>query len=91
MYTPLNLNVTFDLEKFNSCHLLVMTNHNTKLEDPWAMNSLVIDQTRFVYGPAFAKLYTPSSSKGGIIMLSYLDLYKISNNEGIEQGHCLYI
>ena len=28
-----------------------MTNHHTKLEDPWAMSYLVIDQTRFVYGP----------------------------------------
>ena len=26
-----------------------MTNHHTKLEDPWAMSFLVIDQTRFVY------------------------------------------
>ena len=37
--------------KFNRGHLLVMTNHHTKLEDPWAMSSLVIDRTRFVYGP----------------------------------------
>ena len=35
--------------KFSRCHLLVMTNHHTKLEDPWAMSFLVIDQTRFVY------------------------------------------
>ena len=28
-----------------------MTNNQTKLEDPWAVSSLVIDQTRFVYGP----------------------------------------
>ena len=28
-----------------------MTNHHTKLEDPWAMSFLVIDWTRFVYGP----------------------------------------
>ena len=52
---PPSLNVTvtltFDLESPNSVrgHLLVMTNHHTKLEDPWAMSSLVIDQTRFVY------------------------------------------
>ena len=26
-------------------------NHHTKLEDPWAMSSLVIDQAKFVYGP----------------------------------------
>ena len=32
-------------------HLLVMTNHHNKLEDPWSMSSLVIDRTRFVYGP----------------------------------------
>ena len=28
-----------------------MTNDHTKLEDPWTMNSPVIDRTRFVYGP----------------------------------------
>ena len=28
-----------------------MTNHNTKIEYSWAMSSLVIDRTRFVYGP----------------------------------------
>ena len=70
---PLSLNVTvtltFDLETPNSIvgHLLVMTNHHTKLEDPWAMRSLVIDRTRFVYGPTngpiCAKQYTPTSSK----------------------------
>ena len=38
--------------KFNRGHLLVMTNHNTKLEDSWAMSSLVIDRTMFVNGPA---------------------------------------
>ena len=37
--------------RFNRVHLVVMTNHHTKLEDPWAMSSLVIDWTRFVYGP----------------------------------------
>ena len=37
--------------KFNRGHLLVMNNHHTKLEDPWPMSSLVIDWTRFVYGP----------------------------------------
>ena len=36
-----------------------MTNHHTKLEDPWGMSSLVIDWTRFVYGPTCAKQYTP--------------------------------
>ena len=54
--------------KINRGHLLVMTNPNTKLEDPWAMSYLVIDRTRFVYRPTdrstFAKQYTPSSSKG---------------------------
>ena len=38
--------------KFNRGHLLVMTNHCTKLEDPWAMSSLVNDQRRFAYGPS---------------------------------------
>ena len=28
-----------------------MTNHRTKLEEPWAICSLVIDRTKFVYGP----------------------------------------
>ena len=37
--------------KSNRGHQLVMTNHHTKLEDPWAMSSLVIDRTRFVYIP----------------------------------------
>ena len=37
--------------KFNRDHLLVMTNYHTKLEDPWAMSSQVIDWTRFVCGP----------------------------------------
>ena len=66
--------------KVNRGHLLVMTNHHTKLEDPWAMSSLLIDQTRFVYGwtdqrtdwLTRAKQYTPSSSKvggGGIIII----------------------
>ena len=41
---PLTLN-----PQIQSIHLLVMTNHNTKLEDPWAMSTLVIDRTRFVY------------------------------------------
>ena len=36
---------------FNRGHLLFMTNHHTKLEDPWAINSVDIDRTRFVYGP----------------------------------------
>ena len=47
-----------------------MTNHNTKLEDPWTMSSLLIDRTRFVYGPTninSAKL----ASKGGIIKWFY--------------------
>ena len=35
--------------KFNRGHLLVMTKHHTKLEDPLAMSSLVTDWTRFVY------------------------------------------
>ena len=52
MYALLSLNVTvtltFDLETPN---LLVMTNHHTKLDDPWAISSLVIDWMRFVYGP----------------------------------------
>ena len=83
MYAPQSLNVTvtltFDLRfpKFNRDRLLVLTNHHIKLEDPWAMSSLVIDQTRFVYGwtdgwtdgPTCAKQYTPSSSKGGIIII----------------------
>ena len=54
--------------KFNRDHLLVMTNNHTKLEDPWAMSSLVIDRTRFVYRrtdqPTCAKQYKLSSSKG---------------------------
>ena len=44
-----------------------MANHHTKSEDTWAISSLVIDRTRFVYGPTdrptdgptFAKQYTP--------------------------------
>ena len=56
---PLSLNVTvtltFDLETPNSIgnrgHLLIMPNHDTKLEDPRPMCSQVIDLTRFVYQP----------------------------------------
>ena len=47
-----------------------MTNHHTKLEDPWVISFLVINRTRFVYGdePTCAKQYnTHTSSKGGII------------------------
>ena len=74
----LNVTVTFDLETpysiVNRGHLLIMPNHHTKL-DPWAISSLVIDWTRFVYGqtdrptdrPTFAKQYTPTSLKGVII------------------------
>ena len=36
--------------KVNRGHLLIMTNHLTKLEYPWDMSSLVIDRTSFVYG-----------------------------------------
>ena len=54
--------------KFNRGQLLVMTNHHTKLEEPLAISSLVIDRTRFVYGPTYqpacAQQYTPTSSKG---------------------------
>ena len=54
MYALLSLNVTVTLTfyldlKFKRDHLLVMTNHHTKLEDP--MCSVVIDRTRFVNGP----------------------------------------
>ena len=88
MYAPLSLNVTvtliFDLETPNSIGV-IMTNHRTKLEDPWAMSSLIIDQTRFVYGPKDRLTYqptnqhvqsyvTPTSSKeGGIIIVSYMN------------------
>ena len=55
-----------------------MTNHHIKLEDPWAMSSILNDRTKFsVYGPSDlptnqptcgrAKQYTPTYSKGGII------------------------
>ena len=57
--------------KFNRGHLPVMTNQHSKLENPWAMSSLVIDLTRFVYGltdgPTFAKQIYPLFFKGGII------------------------
>ena len=48
-----------------------MTNHHTKLEDPWTMSSLVIDRTMFVNGPTniiCKDIYIPSFSKGGILM-----------------------
>ena len=50
MYAPLSLNVTVTLTfglinpKFIWGHLLVMTNYPTKLEDPWAKSSLVIER-----------------------------------------------
>ena len=78
MYAPpkLGCHCVLDLRptnpKLNRGHLLVLTNHQTMLEDPWTIRSLVIDRTRLVYGrtdrPTCAKQYTPSSSKGGIIM-----------------------
>ena len=43
--------------KFNRSHLLIMTNHHTKLEYPWAMSSLVIDRTSFVYEPTNRPTY----------------------------------
>ena len=69
--------------KFNRGHLLVKTNHHTKVEDAWAMSSLVIDRTKFVYGQTdrlkSAKQYTPTSSKGGIIKFSiFLSSSKIN-------------
>ena len=56
--------------KFNRGHLLIMTNHHTKLKDHWAMSSLV--KTRFVYGatdrptdePTREKHYTPLLRRG---------------------------
>ena len=56
-----------------------MTNHHTKLEDPWAMSSLIIDQkslstdrpsNRPTDGPTCAKQYTHTSSKGSIKILN---------------------
>ena len=74
MYAPppslyVTVTLTFDLETPNSIGIIYMTDHHTKLEDPWAISSLVIDWTRFVYGTTDrrAKQYTPSSSKGDII------------------------
>ena len=61
MYDPLSLTVTvtltFDLETPNSIggNLLVMTNHHTKLKDPWDMSFLVIERTRFVYRPTYRR------------------------------------
>ena len=69
MCAPLSLNVivtlTFDLETTIGSS----TSHDQP-PYPWAMGSLVIDRTRFVYGPTddrptCSKQYTPSSSKGG--------------------------
>ena len=49
-----------------------MTNHHTKLEDPWSMSSLVIDQKRVVYGqtdrPTCAKQYTPIETPNLIVI-----------------------
>ena len=79
MYAPNNLDLWPRNPKVNRGHLLVMTNHHTKLEDPWAMSSLVIDRTRFVYGLTYrptnqgidmCKAIYPSSLKGGIISFS---------------------
>ena len=100
---PLSLNVTvaltFDLETPNSIggRLLVMTNHHIKLEDPWATNSLVIDRTKFVYGPTdrqtdplndgptCTKQYTPPPlfSKGVIIIIKIIILYKKKQKKNI--------
>ena len=82
--------------KFNKCHLLVMTNHYTKLEDdPWAMSSLVIDRTRFVYGwtdqQTCAKQYTPTSLKGAIILntkMTIIRYYKSCHRHTPTDGAC---
>ena len=57
--------------KFNRVHLLVMTNHHIKLEDPWAIKSLVIDRTRYVYGLTdrhYVKQYPQFFEGGGGII-----------------------
>ena len=48
---PCDIDLWPRYHKFNRGHLFVMTNHHTKLEDPLAMSSLVIDRKSFVYGP----------------------------------------
>ena len=83
-----------------------MTNHHTKLEDPWAMRFLVIDRTSFVDGPmderndrpTCAKQYTPSSSKGVIIMKRCkfsqtleFDIKKLQNYVLENKGNSIFI
>ena len=83
MYAPLpKLKCYCDLDLWprnpNRIHLLVMTNHHSKLENPWVMNSLVIDLTdQQTYGLTCAKQYTPTSLKGGIIKKDCIKLFEI--------------
>ena len=53
-----------------------MTNHHTKLKNPWAFSSLVIDQTRFVYGRT-----------DGQQMDTMTNMYKAINPLFFEGGH----
>ena len=60
--------------KFNRGHLLVMANQHTKLEDTGAISFLLLMGQALstdwpTNQPTFAKLYTPTSSKGGIMMI----------------------
>ena len=54
--------------KFSRGHLLVITNYHYKLEDPWAVSSLVINRTRFVRTDMCKAIY-PLFFKGAIKIL----------------------
>jgi hypothetical protein len=66
--------LTFD-PKVNKVHLLVMNNPNTKFEVPRLLkllnrNHLVYGLTRKAKAIYYAKQFTPTSLKGGIIISS---------------------
>ena len=64
-----------------------MTNHHTKLEDPWAMSSLV---TEPMDRPTCAKQYTPILFKGGHNYLQLRTIFidhTVINNTVSELKH----
>ena len=65
-----------------------MTNHHTKLEDPWAMSSLVIDRTGlYTDRPTDQHVQSnipPLLRKGGIIRICHARAYKMDGDSNQE-------
>ena len=69
--------------KFNRGHLLVMTNHNTKLEDPWPISSLVTDWARYAYGPTDWPTYRPTYRRTDICKVIYPHFFEVKSSVAI--------